>query len=152
VRRDGQVRIWLAAPAAVDAAHPVCSARYSCRVGDDVYINEARWRDAPEPFAGRSLDAYRHYVINHEFGHWLGLDHRRCRGRGAAAFVMQQQSITLDGCDSRLWPQPQEQDEARRNLIRQGLLSPAQAPATRSPVPPADGAATRSSRPGSGIR
>jgi hypothetical protein len=124
VRRDGQVHIWLASPAAVDAAHPVCSARYSCRVDDDVYINDARWRDAPATFVDRSLDDYRHYVINHEFGHWLGLKHRGCRRVGAAADVMQQQSISLDGCHSRLWPRPHEQDEARRNLTRQGLLRP----------------------------
>lgn len=118
VHSGGDVRIWLASPKAVAAAHPTCESRYSCRVGDDVYINDMRWRVGSTTYAGRGLAAYRQYVINHEFGHWLGLDHRSCPATGAGAWVMQQQTITLDGCDARVWPQPAELDRARRKLAQ----------------------------------
>ena len=118
VRRGGDVRIWLAAPAAIERAHPTCDAAYSCRVGDDVYINDRRWRDSARTYALRPLAAYRRYVINHEFGHWLGLDHRACRSAGAPAWVMQQQTISVGECDPRVWPQRGERLEARRNLLR----------------------------------
>ena len=117
VHAGGSVRIWLASPRAVAAAHPTCDARYSCRVGDDVYINDVRWRTGSTTFAGRGLAAYRRYVVNHEVGHLLGLDHRRCRGTGAAALVMQQQTIALDGCEARVWPQSAEHDRARRRVV-----------------------------------
>lgn len=148
VHRGGDVRIVLASPTVIDNAHATCSARYSCRVADDVYINDRRWQDGARTYAERPLAEYRRYVINHEFGHWLGLDHGDCRSPGAAALVMQQQTITLDGCESRVWPQAPEKDRAWRNLAAQA--SPP--PPARSPVPPADGAPTRSSRPGSGTR
>lgn len=41
-----------------------------------VYINEANWAGCPE--SGLSLEDYRTYVINHEFGHALGYDHQPC--------------------------------------------------------------------------
>ncbi|MCE0488215.1 DUF3152 domain-containing protein [Ornithinimicrobium sediminis] len=100
---DPDMRIVLATPAAVDAAAPGCSATWSCRVGDRVLINEERWNTATASWTG-DLHSYRHYVINHEVGHWLGLGHWGCPGSGAAAPVMQQQSISLDGCEATTWP------------------------------------------------
>lgn len=38
----------LAAPSAVERAAPLCSSDYSCRVGDDVLINDRRWRTATQ--------------------------------------------------------------------------------------------------------
>lgn len=117
VQRGGDVRVWLASPAAVAAAHPTCTRAYSCRVEDDVYINAWRWQNGADTFQQRSLDEYRRYVINHEVGHWVGLDHRACRAAGAPAWVMQQQTISLGGCETRVWPQRDERVEARRNLL-----------------------------------
>ncbi len=85
----------------------VCSARYSCRAGRNVVINQDRWRSGSAPFTG-TLTAYRQMVVNHETGHWLGMQHRYCSTRGALAPVMQQQSKGLQGCRPNAWPLPSE--------------------------------------------
>lgn len=85
---------------------PSCSALYSCRVGAFVIINQDRWLGASPSWnsAGGSLRDYRHMVINHEVGHWLGHGHAACGGAGQPAAVMQQQSIDLGGCTFNPWP------------------------------------------------
>lgn len=118
VSRGADVRVWLATPLQVAAAHPTCDARYSCRVGRDVYINHARWRRGATARWPLPLSEYRRYVVNHEMGHWFGLAHRECPGPGAVAPVMLQQTISLDGCRPRTWPLP---DERRRAAQRIGV-------------------------------
>ena len=83
-----------------------CSAEYSCRAGRYVIINQDRWMGATPSWnsAGGSLRDYRHMVVNHETGHWLGHDHQSCGGAGQQAPVMQQQSIGLQGCQFNAWP------------------------------------------------
>ena len=87
-----------------------CTADYSCRAGRYVVINQDRWMGATLSWnnAGGSLRDYRHMVVNHETGHWLGHDHQTCGGAGQAAPVMQQQSIDLQGCSFNPWPLPSE--------------------------------------------
>jgi putative cell wall-binding protein len=118
VADGGDFRLWLADPQEVDAAAPECDAQWSCRVGDDVYINEERWAEATQTYADRTLFAYRQYVINHEVGHWLGLDHADCPGAGQPAPVMQQQSISLDGCETNVWPLEWEQQAVRERWLQ----------------------------------
>ncbi len=108
VSNGAPLRVWLAAPDVVDRADPVCSARWSCRVGSDVYINERRWISGTVTWSSRPRYDYRRYVLNHEVGHWLGLGHASCSGAGAPAPVMLQQSMRLDGCRANLWPLRQE--------------------------------------------
>lgn len=105
---DGAMRVWLASPDEVEAAAPGCSRDWSCRVGDDVFINDVRWRESTATWGHRPLEDYQRYVINHEVGHWLGEGHWDCPVLGQAAPVMQQQSIDLEGCEERLWPLPEE--------------------------------------------
>jgi len=83
-----------------------CGTEYSCRAGRFVIINQDRWLGATPSWnqAGGSLRDYRHMVINHETGHWLGHDHAQCPGPGQPAMVMQQQSISLQGCTFNPWP------------------------------------------------
>lgn len=110
VSSNGNFTLVLAEPARVASASTICSAEYSCRVGRNVIINDARWRGATPSWnkAGGSLRDYRHMVVNHETGHWLGFGHRNCSSPGALAPVMQQQSISLQGCRFNPWPTTSE--------------------------------------------
>ena len=83
-----------------------CDATYSCQVGRYVIINQDRWLTATPAWnnAHGTLRNYRHMVINHETGHWLGHGHAQCANPGDPAAVMQQQSISLQGCTFNPWP------------------------------------------------
>lgn len=86
---------------------PGCDSNWSCRSGRNVYINEDRWNGGTTAWnnAGGGLRDYRHMVVNHEVGHWLGHGHYNCTdGENGKAPVMQQQSISLQGCDFNPWP------------------------------------------------
>ena len=106
----GDFRLVLASPASVAATSAYCSASYSCRVKDLVLINDRRWHEPPSAWT-RSLHSYRHYVINHEVGHWLGLAHTTCPDSGSEAPVMLQQSKALHGCRANAWPTEGELEE-----------------------------------------
>jgi hypothetical protein len=100
--------VWLAAASQVPGFSPtVCSSYYSCRAGANVIINFDRYMGAVAHWT-LSLTDYRSMVINHETGHWLGYGHLYCGGPGQAAPVMQQQSISLQGCVANPWPQTSE--------------------------------------------
>ncbi|MBW3547975.1 MAG: DUF3152 domain-containing protein [Actinobacteria bacterium] len=109
VPAGGHFQVVLASPSVIEAAAPICSARYSCRVGDQVLVNDVRWRSGT-PSWTRSLEEYQRYVIIHEVGHWLGLRHADCPGPGSIAPVMHQQSISLDGCVANVWPLDRERN------------------------------------------
>lgn len=85
-------------------------------MGRHVIINEDRWRSSTRAWrgAGKSVASYRHMVVNHETGHWFGLGHQDCSGRGRAAPVMQQQSKDLQGCRANPFPL----DSEARRLVR----------------------------------
>jgi hypothetical protein len=97
VPEGGEFRLLLASPEAIDATSRACSDDFSCRVGNQVLVNDARWRLGAAPYTG-PIDAYRAYVINHEVGHWLGFGHAQCGGPGEPAPIMAQQSKGLGGC------------------------------------------------------
>ncbi len=102
----GTFTVVLAEASTVPSFSSGCSATWSCRVGRYVIINQTRWLHATASWNGgrRSLRGYRHMVVNHETGHWLGHGHASCPGRGRLAPVMMQQSKGLAGCRHNPWP------------------------------------------------
>jgi hypothetical protein len=110
VRSGGSMTLVLAEASRVPRFSSACSSQWSCRVGRYVIINQYRWKHASSAWwqRGGTLRDYRHMVVNHETGHWLGHGHRGCPARGALAPVMQQQSKSLGGCRINPWPTPRE--------------------------------------------
>ena len=75
----------------------------SCQAGSKVVLNAKRWlRGAPA--YGKDVAGYREYLVNHEFGHALGLGHLTCPRAGRPAPVMLQQTKGLGGCRKNPWP------------------------------------------------
>jgi hypothetical protein len=114
VSSGGDFTVYLAEAGTLPSFGYPCSSMWSCRVGRNVIINQTRWQQATDSWrtAGASLDSYRHYVVNHETGHWLGFGHASCPGSGLAAPVMQQQSKGLNGCRHNTWPVSGERSAA----------------------------------------
>lgn len=110
--------VWLAAANQMLSFGAICDSMWSCAVSPNVVINFDRWQGASPAWnaSGGSLDDYRSMVINHETGHWLGFGHANCGGAGLPAPVMQQQSISLQGCAFNPWPLPSEQAALKRTL------------------------------------
>lgn len=126
VDSGGDFHLWLTDDDDVGDKAPVCTDDWSCTVGDDIYINDDNWNDATATWDHRDLTDYRRYVIGHEVGHWLGLDHYNdsayCRDvdgdDDAEAPVMMQQSKRLYGCATNVWPLPFERNEVRDRHLR----------------------------------
>jgi uncharacterized protein DUF3152 len=114
----GDFTLWLAAAGQMASFGGVCNVGWSCRDGRNVVVNEDRWLGAAPAWneAGAGLGDYRHMVVNHETGHWLGFGHSTCRSPGVAAPVMQQQSRGLQGCIPNAWPLAGEREVIGRRL------------------------------------
>ncbi|MEP6598278.1 MAG: DUF3152 domain-containing protein [Actinomycetota bacterium] len=74
-----------------------------CWNGSRAMINSDRWFYGITSYGG-DLAAYRQELVNHEVGHGLGHQHRLCPGPGQPAPVMQQQTLSLQGCRVNPWP------------------------------------------------
>jgi hypothetical protein len=77
----------------------------NCQAGSRIVINADRYLGGVGGY-GAPLSVYRAYAINHEVGHRLGKQHVLCPGGGQLAPVMQQQTISLQGCVANAWPYP----------------------------------------------
>jgi hypothetical protein len=110
VASGGDFTLWLTADGLMSTFGGSCDVVWSCRNGRNVVINEDRWLGATDTWhaAGKPLATYHEMVLNHETGHWLGFNHAHCSGPGQPAPVMQQQSMTLEGCLPNPWPLPSE--------------------------------------------
>jgi hypothetical protein len=100
----GEFTLWLAEDTTMPSFG--CGTYWNCQTGSSVVVNDLRWREASPAWngGGGTLRDYRHLVINHEVGHWLGYGHHYCPGAEQPAPVMQQQSIDLQGCIFNPWP------------------------------------------------
>lgn len=111
VKSGGNMTIVLANANQVTSYSNQCSSQWSCRVGGHVIINQERWKHATPTWQkaqGTTRAGYRHMVINHETGHWLGWGHHRCTGKGNKAPLMMQQSKGFRGCTANPWPTKSE--------------------------------------------
>lgn len=111
VKSGGSMNIVLAQASRVPTYSSGCSSMWSCRAGRYVIINQERWKHASSAWnaaKGTTLRDYRHMVVNHETGHWLGRGHASCNKRGSLAPVMMQQSKGLSGCKFNPWPTTSE--------------------------------------------
>lgn len=116
VKSGGSMTIVLAQASRVPTYSSGCSSTWSCRVGRHVIINQERWKHASRAWnkaKGTTLLGYRHMVVNHEVGHWLGWGHASCGGKGTKAPVMMQQSKGRNGCTFNPWPKPSERNVPR---------------------------------------
>lgn len=101
--------IVVATPTTVDrlCAPLQTAGRYSCAANGWVALNLHRWMTATPEWPA-SLETYRHYLVNHEVGHYiLGPDHPGCPEPGALAPIMMQQTIDLAGCRPNGWVFPE---------------------------------------------
>lgn len=112
VPSGGDFILWLSQASQVPSFGYACSSAYSCHIGNNVIINEDRWRHG-SPYLNMALNDYRAMVVNHETGHWLGFAHSSCPGAGQLAYVMQQQSkggTYLGSCVPNAWPRREERE------------------------------------------
>ena len=70
----------------------------SCRLDDNVYLNDARWERGAVAFQGNIL-LYQQYAVNHEVGHFFGGNHLPCAENGGLAPVMMQQTLSTSNDD-----------------------------------------------------
>ena len=115
VPSGGHFTVVLTQDALMPSFGPPCSRFYSCRQGRYVAINDDRFAWG-SPYWPGPVSEYRHMVINHEVGHWLGFGHAGCGGPGQPAPVMMQQSKGLQGCAINPWPLPHEIARAKANI------------------------------------
>ena len=115
---DPDLTVVLATPDEVEAVHEVCSRDYSCRVEDEIFINDRNWGEATPAWheSEGDLATYRRYLINHEVGHFLGFGHFECGGAGEPAPVMQQQSVSMGECEPNAWPLDWERSQLAQRL------------------------------------
>ncbi len=107
VASGGRFTVWLQEPAIFNDYAPTCDSTLSCRYGNDVMVNDERWRLGTEYWdtTGLGIDNYRRLIINHEVGHWL--DHRHinkpCASTAIVAPLMLESSLR-DTCAPGIWP------------------------------------------------
>ncbi|MCW2603126.1 MAG: hypothetical protein JWN61_1261, partial [Pseudonocardiales bacterium] len=97
--------VTLATPASTDRlCYPLDTGGWlDCYSRGRAVINSDRWILGADSW-GADLAGYRQMVVNHEVGHANGHGHLFCPGSGQAAPVMQQQTISLQGCAPNAWP------------------------------------------------
>ncbi len=110
-RDDAELHAYVVSAETTDAmcAPLLTQGKVSCQTGRKVVLNASRWGHGAKPVSkafGDDVTAYRRYLVNHEFGHYLGYGHVGCPGKGRTAPVMMQQTKGLQRCVANSWPAP----------------------------------------------
>lgn len=90
----------------------------SCAIPDEgtIYLSNYRWTRGSRK-SGLNLNDYRHYLVNHEFGHLLGYDHLKARTDNGAKNimcpVMVQQTVGIGTYKPNVWPTRQDKHAPR---------------------------------------
>jgi hypothetical protein len=102
---QAELHAYLVTPGTTDrlCAPLLTRGEVSCQSGNKVVLNAKRWVLGADAY-GADLKNYRRYLVNHEFGHYLGYQHVQCPGSGRSAPVMMQQTKGLGGCRKNPWP------------------------------------------------
>ena len=103
------IDLYLKTPAQLKALFPgEDMSKWSVTQGDvypvRIYMNTDNWNNGNKTSGHKSLDAYRHYVINHEFGHAFGYSHDHGTASRKRACIMQQQTWGTGGGAPTEWP------------------------------------------------
>lgn len=79
-----------------------------CVEGRNIYISAQRWAQGDESFIkrGGTLDEYRIYLINRQFGLVLGKGDVQCTEAGRISPVMHPQTESASPCKANGWPYP----------------------------------------------
>ncbi len=103
----GLFTLVVATPSEVDRmCRPLRTNGYfSCAANGWVALNSNRWFGATANW-GADLTEYRHYLVNHEIGHYLDQRHVGCPGAGQLAPVMMQQTKGTGACLPNGWVDP----------------------------------------------
>ncbi|HSU34533.1 MAG TPA: DUF3152 domain-containing protein [Propionibacteriaceae bacterium] len=102
---QAELHAYLVTPGTTDrlCAPLLTRGEVSCQSGNKVVLNAKRWVLGADAY-GADVTNYRRYLVNHEFGHYLGYQHVQCPGSGRSAPVMMQQTKGLGGCRKNPWP------------------------------------------------
>lgn len=105
--KKAEMHAYVASPKTTDrlCAPLLTRGKLSCQQGNRVVLNAQRWATGA-PAYGKDVARYRQYLINHEFGHYIGHQHVDCKKKGKRAHVMVQQTKGLGGCTANPWPAP----------------------------------------------
>ena len=109
VSNHHRLEVVLATPTMVDVlCFPLeTNGVFSCARGRRAVINWHRWKKGSRSW-GKDLAGYRNYLINHEVGHLLGVNHQECPKPGAKAPVMMQQTKSVEDCIPNGFPTRRE--------------------------------------------
>lgn len=100
-------------------------------VQKNILINYTNWMTCGRSTLSR--DRYRTYVINHEVGHALGLDHAKCAGAGKHGSVMMQMTrgpAHIHPCIENEWPLDPAEYNEMQNMVKKYQIKFGGSPAT----------------------
>lgn len=75
---------------------------YTEEMQSTIYLNRNNWDHPPAAFTGTKT-AYQQYVLQHEFGHAIGMDHTTTVQKNGTCHPMSQQTLGTSRCTPNPW-------------------------------------------------